>query len=110
FATNYGPQTGGGLVPIDEPAKSPYRSEPAFFSGGGGLVSTIDDYLRFSQMMLNRGELNGKRLLKPETVDLMTQNQLPEKLVPITLGLLPIPRTGFGLGVAVKMSAGPKEP
>lgn len=111
FTTNYGPKAdGGGLTPIDSPATSPYRSEPSFLSGGGGLVSTADDYLRFAQMMLNRGELDGRRVLKPETVALMTQNQLPQKLVPITLGILPLPRTGFGLGVAVRMSAGPKEP
>lgn len=111
FTANYGPKPdGGGLVPIDSPANSPYRTEPTFLSGGGGLVSTADDYLRFAQMMLNGGELDGRRVLKPETVALMTQNQLPEKLVPITLGILPLPRTGFGLGVAVRMSAGPKEP
>ena len=48
-----------------------------FESGGGGLVSTIDDYARFSQMMLNHGTLSGNRVLDPATVDLMTTNQLP---------------------------------
>ncbi len=47
-------------------------------SGGGGLVSTARDYLRFSQMLLNGGELYGTRILKPETIQLMTANHLPE--------------------------------
>ena len=46
-------------------------------SGGGGLVSTTHDYARFVQMLLNKGELDGKRVLKPETVELMFQNQTP---------------------------------
>jgi CubicO group peptidase (beta-lactamase class C family) len=45
-------------------------------SGGGGLVSTTHDYARFCQMMLNKGTLGGKQVLKPETVDLMTQNHI----------------------------------
>jgi CubicO group peptidase (beta-lactamase class C family) len=49
-----------------------------FFSGGGGLVSTAMDYMRFCQMLLNGGELGGVRILAPRTVDLMNQNQLPE--------------------------------
>jgi CubicO group peptidase (beta-lactamase class C family) len=54
----------------------PIRDESKYYSGGAGLVSTAGDYFRFAQMMLNRGELDGKRILKPETVDLMTKNQL----------------------------------
>lgn len=50
----------------------------AFESGGGGLVSTLDDYARFCQMMLNNGTLSGQRILEPETVALMTSDQLPE--------------------------------
>lgn len=57
-----------------------YRDYPkvnnTFFSGGGGLVSTAYDYAIFLQMLLNEGEYNGKRLLKPETVHMMTQNQI----------------------------------
>ena len=49
-----------------------------FESGGGGLVSTIDDYARFCQMMLNGGTLSGERIIEPETAALMTTNQLPE--------------------------------
>lgn len=110
FTTNYGPDQAGGLKPIDAAYFSPFRVPPGLHSGGGGLISTADDYLRFSQMMLNRGELNGKRILKPETVDLMTQNQLPDELVPIRLGIVPLPKTGFGLGVAVRIGPGPGDP
>jgi CubicO group peptidase (beta-lactamase class C family) len=50
------------------------------FMGGGGLFSTAEDYERFCLLLMNRGELNGVRVLKPETVDLMFQNHLPESL------------------------------
>ena len=51
-------------------------SDKGYFSGGAGLVSTAPDYARLLQMLLNKGEFNGKRLLKPETVELMTRNQI----------------------------------
>lgn len=54
----------------------PVYDESKYYSGGAGLVSTIGDYFRFSQMMLNKGELNGVRVLKAETVETMTKNQL----------------------------------
>ncbi len=76
-------------------APSPYLSKPAFFSGGGGLVSTTMDYARFSQMLLNGGELDGVRLLSPLTVELMHRNQLPASLGQMS------PGTGFGLDFAV---------
>jgi CubicO group peptidase (beta-lactamase class C family) len=75
---------------------------PAFEAGGGGLVSTADDYLRFARMMLGKGALDGVRLLKPETLDLMTANRLtaaqrevPFMGIPFWMG------QGFGLGVSV---------
>ncbi|MFP8882149.1 MAG: serine hydrolase domain-containing protein, partial [Myxococcota bacterium] len=60
----------------DDPHASPYSKEPKFFSGGGGLVSTASDYLRFCRMLLNGGELDGTRLLGPKTIELMTQNHI----------------------------------
>ncbi|WP_269713530.1 serine hydrolase domain-containing protein [Caulobacter sp. NIBR2454] len=73
---------------------------PAVESGGGGLVSTTADYARFSQMLLNGGELDGKRLLKPETVALMRANHLSEaSLAKKPLG----PGVGFGLDFATVM-------
>lgn len=110
FATNYGPKTGGGLAVTDAPRTSSYRSRPAFLSGGGGLVSTARDYARFCQMIANGGELNGKRLLKGETVQTMTRNQLPESAIPIALGPIIREGVGFGLGFSVRVSTNPLVP
>lgn len=73
-------------------------------SGGGGLMSTVHDYAKFAQMMLNGGELNGTRLLSPKTVQLMTSNQL-EGIVPGKY-YLPGPGYGFGLGYGVRLDDG----
>lgn len=75
-----------------------FTRPPTLFSGGGGLVSTADDYARFTQMLLNGGELDGVRLLGPKTVELMATDHL---------GDVPGPGTGmgFGLGFAVKKVA-----
>nr|WP_297348482.1 serine hydrolase domain-containing protein [uncultured Glaciecola sp.] len=79
---------------------SKYNSKPAIISGGGGLVSTASDYIRFAQMLLQGGQLEGVRLLQPETVDMMRSTQLPESHEPITIpGWIP-PAYGFGLGFA----------
>ena len=108
FATNYGP----GLIVIDNPAKSPYLTPPKFFSGGGGLVSTARDYTRFCQMLLNGGELRGTRLLKHETVQMMTHNQLPREALPMAMpvGTRSDNGLGFGLGFAVRMALNPDIP
>jgi CubicO group peptidase (beta-lactamase class C family) len=75
---------------------------PAFTSGGGGLVTTASDYLKFARMLLNKGEVNEVRLLKPATVDLMTANRLtpPQRQIPF-LGLPMWRSQGFGLGVSM---------
>lgn len=96
FSANYSPQ----LAVIEKPSESKYLREPKMLSGGGGLLSTARDYMRFLQMIANGGELDGKRLLKPETVRLMTTNQLPESIKNIAIGL-PRPGIGFGLGFSV---------
>ncbi len=72
-----------------------YLDPPAHLSGGGGLVSTTMDYMRFSQMLLNGGELDGVRILAPSTVKLMHLNHLPRELKEMS------PGTGFGLDFAV---------
>ncbi len=77
FAANYERQADDAPRLIDDPAKSVYR-DCSFFSGGGGLVSTAGDYFRFTSMLLNRGELDGIRLLGRKTVELMTMNHLPK--------------------------------
>jgi CubicO group peptidase (beta-lactamase class C family) len=77
-------------------------------SGGAGLVSTAGDYARFLQMLLNGGELDGKRYLKPETVALMTSDQIgPETGIIHDPFYFPGPSSGFGLGFAVRTSPPP---
>jgi CubicO group peptidase (beta-lactamase class C family) len=77
-------------------------------SGGAGLVSTIGDYARFLQMLLNGGKLDGKRYLKPETVALMTSDQIgPETGIIHDPFYFPGPSSGFGLGFAVRTSPPP---
>ncbi|MDA1330856.1 MAG: serine hydrolase [Proteobacteria bacterium] len=75
------------------------------FSGGSGLSSTADDYLRFCQMMLNGGELNGVRILSPKTVRFMSVNHINENISKGTL-YLPGPGYGFGLGFAIRLENG----
>ena len=86
-----------GLEMDDSPTEGSYTRPATWLSGGGGLVSTARDYLRFCHMLLGGGELDGVRLLESETVRLMTRNRLAEDLLPI----LKIPGMGFGLGFAV---------
>ena len=55
-----------------------FDSQPALEPGGGGLISTADDYLKFARMMLGKGEVDGVRLLKASTIEMMTQNRLTD--------------------------------
>ncbi|MDE0420284.1 MAG: serine hydrolase [Gammaproteobacteria bacterium] len=96
-ATMYQQRGGGTLAP--NPSRE-YFTKPAFFSGGGGLVSTAMDYTRFAEMMLNGGELEGVRILKPETVKLMHTNQLPEGIDFIN-PMIGNPGNTFGIDVAI---------
>ena len=93
YAELYRPQTEGGIEVVAEAPLSdgPYRFFP---SGGGGLVSTASDYMRFCQMLLNGGELDGVRALGRKTVDLIRMNHVPEDVVGDR-------DTGFGLGFSV---------
>jgi CubicO group peptidase (beta-lactamase class C family) len=106
FAANYQRQADGSLTLIDDPERSQYR-ECSFFSGGGGLVSTVPDYFRFTAMLRNRGELDGIRLLGRKTVELMTVNHLPggQELTQLAqAGMFtetPYAGMGFGLGFSV---------
>lgn len=101
FAATYGPGEQGGLKLVDGVETSNYTRPPLSPSGGGGLVSTTGDYLRFAQLLLNRGELDGVRLLGPKTVALMTANHLPPGVHPFD-----DPAAGFGLGVSVLTDLG----
>ncbi len=66
------------MVLFDNPARSTYLTAPSLLSGGGGLVSTAADYLRFCRMLLNNGTLEGAQILSPKTIQLMTLNHLPD--------------------------------
>ena len=61
----------------DDPATSAFTRAPSFVSGGGGLTGTVADYSRFCEMLRQRGELDGERIIGPRTLDLMTMNHLP---------------------------------
>ncbi len=87
-------------------AGSTYAKAPNVLSGGGGLVSTIGDYLKFCLMLANGGELNGQRLLSPKTLEFMTMNHLPGGKTIAEMGDKTFSETrmegsGFGLGWAV---------
>ena len=88
-----------GLEPV---AFAAHDTPPAFCGGGGGLVSTADDYLKFARALLNDGEVDGVRLLRAETVQMMRENrltdaqrQIPFMGIPFWMG------QGFGLGLSV---------
>jgi len=102
FATLYGKTEKGALEVIDTATGGDYFNV-RLYSGGHGLVSTTADYLRFAQLVLNKGELDGVRLLGPKTVELMTANHLPPALMPIAMGEEQMPGFGFGLGFSVMM-------
>lgn len=81
---------------------------PGMPSGGGGLYSTAGDYLRFAQMLLNGGALDGARLLAPSSVALMRSNKLPERLMTGRFGIgLQTMRPGFGFGYDVAVFEDP---
>lgn len=102
FAALYGLAESGSLKPGTPMAVSHYRPSQRLFSGGAGLVSTAADYLRFTQMLLNQGELAGERLVSRKTIELMTANHLPASLCPIQVGVNP-PLAGYGFGLGVRV-------
>jgi len=93
-----------------DPAENLTKAKVKWFSGGGGLLSTAEDYSRFCQMLLNGGELTGVRLLAPKTIAVMTSDQLlPGMALAGFEDMAPIPALGqsFGLGFAVRTKLGP---
>ncbi len=107
FAANYGRRRDKTLALVDDPERSSYRKQPAFLSGGGGLVSTTEDYARFCQMLVNGGELDGVRIIGRKTVDLIRANHLPGSgelrnfAVPGGYGEVGFDGVGFGLTMAL---------
>lgn len=106
FAACYQYLEDGRFARQDESETRPYQGRPAFLSGGGGMVGTIDDYHRFAKMLLGQGELDGARLLGRKTVEYMTSNQLPGNRDLAGMGQrvfseTPFEGVGFGLGFSV---------
>ena len=106
FAACYRYKRGGGFELQDDPTTSPYHQRPTFLSGGGGMVATVDDYGRFAQMLLNRGELDGHRILGRKTVEYMATNHMPGNVDLAAMGQPVFSETsyhgiGFGLGFSV---------
>jgi CubicO group peptidase (beta-lactamase class C family) len=96
FSAVYGADAELGLKVSEAVEGSRYLLPASAPSGGGGLVSTAADYLRFSQMLLNRGDLDGTRLLGRKTIEMMAQDHLPAGV-----DCFEDPSVGFGLGVSV---------
>jgi CubicO group peptidase (beta-lactamase class C family) len=103
FAANYGKAESGGIKVIDDPATSDFTKLPCIPSGGGGLVSTTTDYLRFAQMLLNKGALDNVRLLGRKSVELMTTDAMPAG---VFLDNDSTTGHGFGLGVSIALDMG----
>jgi CubicO group peptidase (beta-lactamase class C family) len=105
-ATVYSPDGKGGIRPMQDPESfgnthmSPiaYYKSRTYFSGGAGLVSTASDYLRFGQMLLNGGVIDGVRLLSPKTIELMTMSHTDDLQGPLSIAGA---GRGFGLGFSV---------
>jgi CubicO group peptidase (beta-lactamase class C family) len=115
FATLYGYSEQDPLAQLERNETSPFISSISgipvrLHSGGGGLTSTALDYLRFAQMMLNRGQLDGRRILKPETVALMTRNHLPLHMLPLSFnGVARGAYSGYGFGLGYCINIDPDD-
>jgi CubicO group peptidase (beta-lactamase class C family) len=103
----------GKLIEVKGDISNMYNSKPKLLSGGGGLVSTLEDFLKFSLMMLNEGKHNGKQVISKRIIDLMTSNQLPQGRSYLDMQYYKaedpeiIERNegyGYGLGVIVKVA------
>jgi CubicO group peptidase (beta-lactamase class C family) len=106
FITMYAPEDffdpmKPGLVKADDPQEGTYTQRPALLSGGGGLVSTVNDYLNFVRMITSGGTWQGEKILEPATLEKMRTNQLPEG-VEVNFPMWTMPGTTFGLGFALK--------
>jgi CubicO group peptidase (beta-lactamase class C family) len=94
-------KTGKTIVMENEPLGD-YMSDPEIHNAGGGLVSTMQDYFTFAQMMLNGGEINGVRILGRKTVEYMSSNHLPNNLIPFSAD-----SQGEGYGLAMSVTVDP---
>ncbi|PJE36767.1 serine hydrolase [Pseudooceanicola lipolyticus] len=93
---------------VDKAGSSPFE-QATLYSGGGGLVGTLDDYMRFAEMLRRKGAFRGERLLSPKTVEFMMRNHLPGDIAsmgPQSFAEQPMVGTGFGLGGSVVLDPG----
>jgi CubicO group peptidase (beta-lactamase class C family) len=109
FAACYDRDDDKRLRLVDDPLNSRFSKPTGFFSGGGGLLSTLSDYHRFCEMLRRGGELDGVRILGPRTIELMTMNHLPggSDLSRVAIGAFSetaYDGVGFGLGFATTLS------
>lgn len=102
FTVGYGWNEDSGMFIAENQCENRYTENVTLFNGGGGLVSTTLDYLRFCQMILNGGLLGKQRILEAETIDLMLQNHLQEVRQYQERLRLPLGEYGFGLGFAIR--------
>ena len=107
FAACYQYQLGDQFELQDDPENSAFRRKGTFISGGGGLVSTIDDYFNFAQALCQGGEFQGRRIIGRKTLEFMRSNHLPDNrdLPGLSVGAFsetPYAGSGFGLGFSVK--------
>jgi CubicO group peptidase (beta-lactamase class C family) len=110
FAANYYSDGKGRLIIRDDAMKSGYRRKPGLYSGGGGMVGTASDYMRFLLMIANDGEWQGKRILSKESAERMHTNQLPKGVDWIGFGEEKRTGVGFGLGFSVTVEPSDKNP
>src|SRR5215472_11855877 len=107
FAASYARDSDRRLQLFDDPRESAYLAPRPILSGGGGLVSTTPDYLRFAEMLRRGGELDGHRVLGERTLRFMARNHLPggAAISDMALGVMGevMAGTGFGLGFAVAL-------
>ena len=100
----------GNPILIDDPQMSLYHRKPSFLSGGGGLVSTLDDYMNFATMLLNKGVFKDQQILSKKTIDLMTSNHLEgnkdlfSSSHANTVSETTLAGVGFGLGFQILMN------
>lgn len=103
FSKVYNNNKEGKTVVMENEPLGDFLSDPEVHNGGGGMVSTIDDFLIFARMLLNNGEGNGVRILGRKTVEYMRSNHLPANLLPFTSRAV---GEGFGLAMSVTTNTG----